>query len=256
MISCGERFLKETRGTVDPVCRDPLHRTPHQPGVTQRFCRRSAVASLPSVRETAQGLADNISGGEAMSSDDDDNQLLSLLDKCQPEMSWGERLKTLKHLLVLVESQRVRDDVEDKLPRKIYSFILESIRLGWDQPGERLAQACWTGLVGLEEFEDEVAGGAVDDGFLDLLCARFQAGVEEERAFLRDMLHWAYASFPKKRRLLRQKMCAVLGYFMRTPSRSVHVAELLEVMRLIIKGFPSLTKVRTSSPHLVVGLRT
>ncbi len=186
-----------------------------------------------------------------MSSHGDDNELLSLLDRCQPGMSWDERLKTLRRLLVLVESQRVRDDVADKLPRKTYSFVLESIRLGWEQPVGQCAQACWAGLVGLEEFEDEMAGGYVDDGFLDILCGRFQAGVEEERVFLRDALHWAYASFPKKRRMLRQKMCSVLGYFVRTPSRNFHTAELLQVMRLIIKGFPSLTKVRTPPPYIL-----
>lgn len=191
-----------------------------------------------------------------MSSDGDDNELLSLLDRCQPGMSWDERLKTLHRLLVLVESQRVRDDVANKLPRKIYSFVLESIRLGWEKPGEQCAQACWTGIVGLDEFEDEVAGGYVDDVFLDLLCGRFQAGVEEERVFLRDMLHWVYASFPKTRRLLRQKMGSVLGYFVRTPSRNFHISELLYVLRLIIQGFPSLTKVRTapSFPIFLVGL--
>ncbi|CAM9298383.1 unnamed protein product, partial [Hapterophycus canaliculatus] len=175
---------------------------------------------------------------------DDGNELLSLLNGCEPGMQRGKRLETCQELLQLIESQRVRD--VDKLPRKIYGFLLDSIRLGWEIPGEQCAQACWTGLIGLPEFETTAAGDFVDDGFLQELCGRFQVGVASERAFLRDTLHWAYASFPHKRRLLRERIGAVLGYFVRTPSRKFHVAELLEVLRLIIMGFSSFTKVHRS----------
>lgn len=173
----------------------------------------------------------------------DDNELLSLLQRCQAGISWEERLNICRVLLHLVESQRVRDDVVDKLPLRVYSFLVESIRLGWQQPGEKYAQACWTGIVGLPEFEVAAADEVVDDGFLAELCARFQAGVADEREFLRDTLHWAYASFPKKRRLLRDKIGAVLGFFVRAPSCNFHIAELLQVLQLIIQGFPSLTNV-------------
>lgn len=175
----------------------------------------------------------------------DANELLSLLQRCQAGISVEERLNVCRELLPLVESQRVRDDVVDKLPVKLYAFLVESIRLGWQQPGEKYAQACWTGLVGLPEFEVAAAQEFVDDGFLAELCARFQAGVAGEREFLRDTLHWAYASFPRKRRLLRDKIGAVLGFFVRAPSRNFHIAELLQVLQLIIKGFPSLTNVST-----------
>lgn len=171
----------------------------------------------------------------------DGNELHELLARCETGMQWEERLKTCQELLHLIDSQRVRD--VDKLPRKIYPFLLDSIRLGWEQPGEQCAQACWTGLVGLPEFEAIVAGDFVNDGFLKDLCGRFQAGVAGERVFLRDTLHWAYMNFPHKRRLLRQTIGAVLGYFVRTPNRCFHVTELLDVVRMIIKGFPSLAKV-------------
>lgn len=178
-----------------------------------------------------------------MSADGDGNELQSLLQRYDIGMPWEQRLKTCRELLHLIESQHVRDYVVDKLPRKTYSFVLDSIRLGWEKPGEHCAQACWTGLVHLPEFEEAVAGDFLDEGFLQELCGRFQAGVSDERAFLRDTLHWAYATFPQKRRLLRQKIGAVLGYFVRTPSCNFHIAELLQVVRMIIKGFPSLTKV-------------
>lgn len=180
-----------------------------------------------------------------MSASGDGNELLSLLQRCQVGIAWEERLDICRELLPLVESQRVRDDVVDKLPLRVYSFLVECIRLEWQQPGEKYAQACWTGLVGLPEFEVTVAEEVVDDGLLAELCARFQGGVEDERVFLRDTLHWAYASFPQKRRLLRDKIGAVLGFFVRAPSRNFHIAELLQVLQLIIKGFPSLTNVRT-----------
>lgn len=181
---------------------------------------------------------------DTISSDGDENELLSLLHRCQTGISWEERLNVTRELLPLVESQRVRDDVVDRLPAKVYSFLVESIRLGWQQPGTKYAQACWSGLVGLPEFEVAAAGNVVDDGFLTELCARFQAGIEDEREFLRDTLHWAYASFPQKRRLLRDKIGAVLGFFVRAPSHHFHIADLLHVLQLIIKGFPSLTNVR------------
>lgn len=178
---------------------------------------------------------------------DDGTELLSLLQRYEIDMQWEERLKTCRDLLHLIESQRVRDYVVDKLPRKIYALVLDSVRLGWENPGEQCAQACWRGLVGLPEFEEAVAGDLLDDGFLQELCGRFQAGVADERAFLRDTLHWTYATFPQKRRLLRQKIGAVLGYFVRAPSCNFHIAEVLHVVRMIIKGFPSLTKVGPTS---------
>ena len=175
-----------------------------------------------------------------------ENKLLSLLQRYQSGISSEEHLNICRELLPLVESQHVRDDVVDKLPVQVYPFLIESVRLEWQQPGEKYAQACWAGLVGLPEFEVAAAEEVVGDGFLSELCARFHAGVADEREFLRDTLHWAYASFPKKRRLLRDKIGAVLGFFVRAPSRNFHVAELLQVLQLIIKGFPRLTNVRAT----------
>lgn len=203
----------------------------------------SVLTQLFAIPAVANSQAEDME--DVMSGACDGNELLSLLERCQTGISWAERLNIARELLPLVESQRVRDDVVDKLPVKIYSFLAETIRLGWQQPGEKYhAQACWTGLVGLPEFELAVAAEVVDDGFLAELCARFQAGVTDEREFLRDTLHWAYSSFPQKRRLLRDKIGAVLGFFVRAPCRNFHIAELLQVLQLIIKGFPSLTNVR------------
>ncbi|CAN0434645.1 unnamed protein product, partial [Laminaria digitata] len=102
-------------------------------------------------------------------------------------------------------------------------------------------------LIDIPEFEANVAGDVVDDGFLLQLCDRFHRGAAFERAFLRDTLHWAYAHFPQKRSLLRQKIGSVLSHFGRAPSSSFLAAELLQVLRHIIKGFPEeLTQVHRS----------
>ena len=181
-----------------------------------------------------------------MSAGSDGNELLTLLQGCEAGMSLEMRVNACRKLLGLVENQRVRD--VDTLPWKIYGFLVHSIRLGWQHPEVALAkdaQACLTGLTGIPEFEATLAGDVVDDGFLLQLCDRFHRGVANERAFLRDTLHWAYASFPHKRSLLRQKIGGVLNHFVRTPSSTFHVAELLQVLRHIIKGFPeNLTEVR------------
>lgn len=181
-----------------------------------------------------------------MSTGSDENELVSLLQGCEVGMPLEMRLKICRGLLDLVENQRVRD--VDKLPWKIYGFLVDSIRLGWQHPEAHLvkqSQACLTGLIDIPEFEVSVAGDVVDDGFLLQLCDRFHRGVAFERAFLRDTLHWAYANFPQKRCLLRQKIGSVLSHFVRAPSSSFHAAELLQVLRHIIKGFPeNLTQVR------------
>lgn len=181
-----------------------------------------------------------------MSAGGDENELLSLLQGCEVGMSLEMRLKILRSLLDLVKNQRVRD--VDKLPWKIYGFLVDSVRLGWQSPEVYLgkhAQACLTGLIDIPEFEANVAGDVVDDGFLLQLCDRFHRGAAFERAFLRDTLHWAYAHFPQKRSLLRQKIGSVLSHFGRAPSSSFLAAELLQVLRHIIKGFPEeLTQVR------------
>lgn len=181
-----------------------------------------------------------------MPTTDDGSELLSLLQGCETGMPLERHLKVCRELLNLVKTQRVRD--VDKLPRKTYSFILGSIRLGWEYPEGQLrkdAQESLSGLINIPEFETAVAGEFVDDGFLMTLCGRFQAGVAEERQFLRDTLHWAYTSFPHKRALLRQQIGSVLGHFVRTPSHNFHIADLLQVVQQIVRGFPeSLTKVR------------
>lgn len=191
-------------------------------------------------------------GKEMVSADGDRNELLSLLQRYEIDILWEERLKTCRELLRLIESQRVRDYVVDKFPRKIYPLVVDSIRLGWEKAGEECAQACWTGLVRLPEFEEAVAGDFLDEGFLEQLCGRFQAGAADERAFLRDTLHWVYATFPQKRIFLRQRIGAVLRYFVRAPSCNIHIAELLQVVRMIIKGFPSLNKVDANVARFVV----
>ncbi|CAN0465419.1 unnamed protein product, partial [Ectocarpus sp. 12 AP-2014] len=61
-----------------------------------------------------------------MSVEDEGNELLSLLQTCEIGMSWQQRSEACRALLLLIESQRVRD--VDKLPRKIYTFILDSLR--------------------------------------------------------------------------------------------------------------------------------
>lgn len=174
-----------------------------------------------------------------MDAEDDGKDFVVRLKNSAVGMSWEERSKMNREVLNLVKSQRIRDF--DRLPPQMYAFLLDSIRLEWERPqdlAQNEAQSAFAGLIGFPEFETQVAGKFVNDGFLLDLCGRFQAGFSEERGFLRDTLHWAYASFPQKRPLLRQQIGAVLAQFLRSPSRQYHVAELLQVLRQIIKGFP------------------
>lgn len=181
-----------------------------------------------------------------MSPEDNGNELLLLFQGCKVGISREKRFKICKTLLNLVNTQHIRD--VETFPPEMYRFLLESIRLGWSDPGGDVqcdAQAVFAGIMHIPEFEIDVARNFVDDGFLMELCSQFQDGVSEERFFLRDTLYWAYASFPHKRVVLREQIGSALGQFVRTPSRSFLIQELLQVLRQIIQGFPSrLTQVR------------
>ncbi|CAM9104545.1 unnamed protein product [Discosporangium mesarthrocarpum] len=94
-------------------------------------------------------------------------------------------------------------------------------------------------LISMPEFDISEAKVAIaDDIFIQDLCSRFQAGVSRETKLLRSTLYWLYSTFPNKRGLLRRKMGSILSQFANTPNRSTHVAQLLEVLREVIKGFP------------------
>ena len=175
-----------------------------------------------------------------MPADDVGTEIFSLLERCHGGMSLKERLTVCRELNTLVKTHRIRD--VNRLPPEIYKLATESIYVAWGLREAELrgtAQSVFMGLVDIPEFEKDVAGEYVDNGFLLELCARFQAGVDEEQVFLRDMLHWVYASFPGKRSLLREQMGSALEHFARAPNRRFHVAEMLQVLREIIKGFPT-----------------
>lgn len=175
-----------------------------------------------------------------MRMDDDESELLvSLRRWCDAALPREERARASQQLLNLVKSQRVRD--VEKLPREAYRLLVTSVILSWQGEGGQErddVQASFTGIRAILEFDIATAEEFVDDGFLVQLCDRFHLGVSEERAFLRDTLHWAYASFPYKRPLLRRQIGAVLRQFVRMPSRNTHVAEMLQVVCQVIKGFP------------------
>lgn len=183
-----------------------------------------------------------------MSTENEDFELISLLQRCKVEMSLEDRVEVCRELLVLIKNGRIRD--VDRLPIETYTLVINSIRVGWEQGKEELrdaAQEVFMGIVDIPEFENDIAEEFVNDGFLLELCNRFQVGLVEEKGFLRDTLHWAYSSFPPKRALLRQQMGSSLQHFARSPNRKFHVAEMLQVLREIIKGFPmKLTEVCNS----------
>lgn len=184
-----------------------------------------------------------------MSTENEDIELISLLQRCRVGMSLEERVEVCRELLVLIKNGRIRD--VDRFPIETYTLVINSICVSWEQGKEELrdaAQEVFMGIVDIPEFENDVAEEFVDNGFLLELCGRFQVGLVEEKGFLRDSLHWAYSSFPPKRALLRQQMGSSLQHFARSPNRKFHVAEMLQVLREIIKGFPmKLTEVRNNS---------
>lgn len=166
---------------------------------------------------------------------------------CATGISSQARSAAGKQLLDMVRSQRVRD--LDKLPEDAYRLLFSAVQVAWhfSPDGSRgdILDA-FTGIIAFPEFETAVAAGYVlQNGFLAQLCGRFQSSSSEERLFLRDTLHWVYASFPRARATLRKHINAVLCQFSRTPSLRTHVAEMLQVLRQIIRGFPErLTQVR------------
>lgn len=167
--------------------------------------------------------------------------LICLQRWCNTMLPWEERSQACHQLADLVSQRLVRDDIEDKLTPETYRLLVKCVLLGWQQEEGRereAVQSLFAGMVAIPEFETAAVEKFVDDGFLVRLCGRFQAGVAEERLFLRDTLHWAYASFPGTRPLLRRQIGSVLGQFVRTPSRNTHVAEMLQVVCQVIKGFP------------------
>lgn len=180
-----------------------------------------------------------------------DMELVTVLQRCLGELGWEKRLAACKELTELVNSQRVRD--VEKLPSETYPLLFDTLLLGWQQQEDELRddiQAAFRGIIRIPEFETAVAGDSIGKGLLAQLCARFHAGVSEERLFLRETLHWVYASFPQKRIFLRHQIGSVLSQFVRAPSRNTHIAELLQVVCQIVKGFPkSLTQVCTRCSH-------
>ncbi|CAN0371833.1 unnamed protein product, partial [Phaeothamnion confervicola] len=89
------------------------------------------------------------------------------------------------------------------------------------------------------EFNENLAAAAplVTEEIVAELCLRLEAGVADEKAFLRDTLHWTYARFPDVRPALRRRLGAVLTRFARVPNKRTHVAEALQVLGQIARGF-------------------
>lgn len=179
---------------------------------------------------------------------DDGDYFLVLLQRwCDLTLQWDERSNSCRRLADLVDQRSVRDHTEDKLDEETYRLLITSVLLGWQQQKQeemKAVQTFFVEMMSIPEFENAAVEKFVDDGFLIQLCGRFQAGDPEERLFLRNTLHWAYNSFPRSRPLLRRQIGTVLGHFARAPSRNTHVAQMLEVLCQIIKGFPeSLTDV-------------
>lgn len=169
----------------------------------------------------------------------DGSELLNVLQRCcGAKVEPQERLAACEQLMDMVKSQRVRD--VDELPRETYGLLFTCVTLGWQEPKGKMRsiiQPAFTGIIEIPEFNTAVAGDFIENGFLVQLCGRFQAGLREERLFLRDTLYWAYAKFPKMRGLLRRQIGGILSQFARTPSRNTLVAEVLQVVRQLIKGF-------------------
>lgn len=167
-------------------------------------------------------------------------ELLEVLRKCSaPETPTHVRAAACQQLVDMVKSQRVRD--VDQLPRGTYSLLFECVHMGWESPEGEMrndVQVAFAGLTRIPEFKTAEASDYVKDGFLSQLSGRFREGLAEERLFLRDTLHWVYSNFSRARGFLRGQIGAVLRQFARAPNRKTHVAEMLQVLRSIIRGFP------------------
>ncbi|CAM9303063.1 unnamed protein product [Choristocarpus tenellus] len=158
-----------------------------------------------------------------------------LLEKiCSADLPWEQRSSSSKLLLELVKSQRVRDfDIN-------YDLVFKAVRVGWEHRDEQMRstlQDSLRGYINIPEFDPSLASVAINNSFVVELCGRFNAGVDGERLFLRDMLYWLYEKFPDRRRQLRLQIGSLLSRFFLSPSRHTHIAEVLEVLRHVVKGF-------------------
>eukprot|EP00953_Heterococcus_sp_UTEX-ZZ885_P012479 7155-Heterococcus_DN1.PRE.4 len=140
----------------------------------------------------------------------------------------------------LVQSQGIRDA---EFTANTYLLLFETMLLCWGQALETAAvlqlQAAFAALIRMNwpEFSAETAAVHVDGVLIRCVLDRFEAGIADERAFLRDLAHWLYAKFPHQRVAMRARIGAVLSHYGRQPNKRTHVQELLEVVGQIVIGF-------------------
>jgi serine/threonine protein kinase len=140
----------------------------------------------------------------------------------------------------LVQTQGVRDA---EFTANTYFLLFEAMLLCWGQALETAAvlqlQAAFAALIRMNwpEFSAETAAAHVDSVLIRCVLDRFEAGIADERAFLRDLAHWLYANFPHQRVAMRARIGAVLSHYSRQPNKRTHVKELLEVVGQIVIGF-------------------
>jgi Protein phosphatase 2A regulatory B subunit (B56 family) len=140
----------------------------------------------------------------------------------------------------LVQSQGIRDA---EFTANTYFLLFEAMLLCWGQALETAAvlqlQAAFAALIRMNwpEFSAETAADHVDAVLIRCVLDRFEAGIADERAFLRDLAHWLYAKFPHQRVAMRARIGAVLSHYSRQPNKRTHVQELLEVVGQIVIGF-------------------
>ncbi|KAG5176227.1 3-phosphoinositide-dependent protein kinase Serine/threonine protein phosphatase 2A, regulato [Tribonema minus] len=173
--------------------------------------------------------------------------------------SQDQRAQAVAALAALVKTHRIRDVEFTPALYARYFAALEHC-CGASLGGAAAAQlrdAC-AAIARLPEFDAAAAAPHVTAECVRNLLGAFEGGRGEERAFLRDMTHWLYASFPEVRGAIRGRLGGILTGFRHAAAaaaaaRRVHVREALEVVGQVVRGMRahSRTSTRTPASHSV-----
>jgi len=131
-------------------------------------------------------------------------------------------------------------DFGDDFDGTTYTLFFDLLRAAWKDGRAEVVQqteSLLSYIMTMPEYTPQAAFEAITSDLLRAVLSRFDAALETEHTFLRELLHLLYQDFPSARPLLRALIARFLTTFINTGKKSMAVAPLLEVLGQIIKGF-------------------